>query len=161
MKNKKFQFELLTRRSNFYFFCFRVTNSKLKNKKLHFRLLTRWLNWYFFLFELPTRGWKIKKIDGFTFIFSLSSYEYEVDKLKQFLNYFIFKTTCSALFYYIFLYLACFFVSTYVIFIWVCWILIAYASSTTCLLTKLPHAGVYNYNGREIELFYMKWFNCG
>ena len=28
----------------------------------------------------------------------------------------------------------------------------AYASSTTCLLTRLPHAGLYNYNGRQIEL---------
>ena len=73
-----------------------------------------------------------------------------------------------------FLYLVCFVVSTYVIFIWVCWILIAYASSTTHLLARLmkkfssfdpkkglPHAGWYNYNGRQIELFNMKWFNCG
>ena len=36
-----------------------------------------------------------------------------------------------------------------------------YAGSTTYLLTKLPHAGLYKYNGRQIELFYMKWFNCG
>ena len=63
-------------------------------------------------------------------------------------------------FYYVFLYLACFVVSTYVIFIWVCWILMAYASSTTYLFTRLqktfsscklreewPHAGLYNYNG--------------
>ena len=70
-----------------------------------------------------------------------------------------------------FLYLACFIVSTYVIFIWVCWILMAYESSTTYLFTRLqktfsscepkeewPHAGLYNYNGRQIELFHMKWF---
>ena len=63
---------------------------------------------------------------------------------------------CVILLY--FLYLACFFVSTYVIFIRVYWILMAYASSTTYLLTKLPHSGPYNYNGRQIELFYMKWF---
>ena len=31
-------------------------------------------------------------------------------------------------------------------------------SSTTCLLTGLPHARLYNYNGRQIELFHMKWF---
>ena len=31
-------------------------------------------------------------------------------------------------------------------------------SSTTYLLTGLPHAGLYNYNGRHIELFRMKWF---
>ena len=37
----------------------------------------------------------------------------------------------------------------------------AYASSTTYLLTKLPRAGLYNYNGRQIELFHMKWFNGG
>ena len=57
-----------------------------------------------------------------------------------------------------FLYLARFVVSTYVIFICVCWILMAYESSTTYLLTRLPHAGLYNYNGRQIELFHMKWF---
>ena len=60
-----------------------------------------------------------------------------------------------------FLYLACFVVSKYVIFVCVCWILMAYDSSTTYLLTKLPHAGLYNYNGKQIELFYMKCFNCG
>ena len=50
----------------------------------------------------------------------------------------------------------------------------AYASSTTYLFTRLqktflrceekeerPHAGLYSYNGRQIELFHMKWFNCG
>ena len=26
---------------------------------------------------------------------------------------------------------------------------------------ELPHAGQYNYNGRQTELFHMKWFNCG
>ena len=36
--------------------------------------------------------------------------------------------TWTASFYYVFLYLACFAVSTYVIFIWVCWILMVYAS---------------------------------
>ena len=36
-----------------------------------------------------------------------------------------------------------------------------YASSTTYLLTRLPHAGLYNFSGRQIELFHMKWFNCG
>ena len=36
----------------------------------------------------------------------------------------------------------------------------AYSCSTTYLLTKLPHAGLYNHNGRQIELFHMKWFNC-
>ena len=31
-------------------------------------------------------------------------------------------------------------------------------SSTTYLLTGLPRAGLYNYyNGRQIELFHMKW----
>ena len=50
----------------------------------------------------------------------------------------------------------------------------AYASLTTYLFTRLqkkfsifepkeewPHAGVYSYNGKQIELFHMKWFNCG
>ena len=36
-----------------------------------------------------------------------------------------------------------------------------YASSTTYLLTKLPHASLYIYNERQIDLFHMKWFNCG
>ena len=73
-----------------------------------------------------------------------------------------------------FLYLACFAVSTYDIFIWVYWIPMAYTSSTTYLFTGLkktlsscepkeewPHAGLYNCNGRDIELSHMKWFNCG
>ena len=56
-----------------------------------------------------------------------------------------------------FLYLARFVVSTYVIVICVCWILMAYESSTTYLLTRSPHAaGLYNYNERQIELFHMK-----
>ena len=37
----------------------------------------------------------------------------------------------------------------------------AYASSTTYLLTRLPYAGLYNYNGRQIELFHLKWFYGG
>ena len=60
-----------------------------------------------------------------------------------------------------FLYLACFVVSTYVIFIWAYWILMAYASSTTYLLTRFLHGGLYGYNERQIELFHLKSFNCG
>ena len=37
----------------------------------------------------------------------------------------------------------------------------AYASSTTYLLTRLPHAGLYNYNERQIWPFPMKCFNYG
>ena len=37
----------------------------------------------------------------------------------------------------------------------------AYASSITYLLTKLPHAGLYNYNGRQTERFHTKCFNGG
>ena len=40
--------------------------------------------------------------------------------------------------------IACFAASTYVIIIWVSRILVAYASSTAYLLTKLPHAGLFN-----------------
>ena len=29
----------------------------------------------------------------------------------------------------------------------------AYASSTTYLLTRLPHAGLYDYNGMQIDFF--------
>ena len=34
----------------------------------------------------------------------------------------------------------------------------AYAYSAAYLLTRL-HAGLYNHNGNQIELFHMKWFN--
>ena len=33
-----------------------------------------------------------------------------------------------------------------------------YESSAIYLLTGLVHAGLYYYNGRQIELFHMKWF---
>ena len=36
--------------------------------------------------------------------------------------------------------------------------LMACESSTTYLLTGSPHAGLYNYNGRQIKLFHMKGF---
>ena len=55
-----------------------------------------------------------------------------------------------------FLCLACFVVGTYVIFIYVCWILMPYERSATYFLTRLPHAGLYNHNGKQIELFRMK-----
>ena len=77
-------------------------------------------------------------------------------------------------FYYVFMYLACFVVSEYDIFIYVCWIPMAYASSTKYLFTRLhmtfsscelkeewSHAGLCNYHGRQIKLFHMKWFNWG
>ena len=38
-----------------------------------------------------------------------------------------------------------------------CSILMAYESSTKYLLTRLPHAGLYNYNRRQTELFHVKW----
>ena len=84
--------------------------------------------------------------------------------------------TWTASFYYVFV-LFCvilYYFSIYVIFIWVCSILMAYAISTTCLLRslhkkfsscepkeELPHAGWYNYNGRQIEPFHINWFNFG
>ena len=37
----------------------------------------------------------------------------------------------------------------------------SYASSKAYLLTRLSHAGLYNYNGTQVELFHMRWFNCG
>ena len=33
-----------------------------------------------------------------------------------------------------------------------------YESSAIYLLTGLVYAGLYYYNGRQIELFHMKWF---
>ena len=35
----------------------------------------------------------------------------------------------------------------------------AYVSSTTYLLTRLPHASLYGYNGRQTELFDMNLMN--
>ena len=34
--------------------------------------------------------------------------------------------------------------------------LFGYESSTMYLLKRLPHAGLYTYNGMQIELFYIK-----
>ena len=87
----------------FLFFRFWVTTLRLKNKKFHFELLTRWVHFHF----------RVKNV----------KLMYEKN------NYY--KMTCTALFYYVFLYLACFVVGTYVIFICVCWILMAYTNSTT------------------------------
>ena len=61
----------------------------------------------FFAFELLTQGWKINSLRVTNslvhiFIFSLSSYEREVDKWKLFLNYCSFKTTWTASFCYVF-----------------------------------------------------------
>ena len=107
----------------------------------------------------------------------ITRFQRDVDKWEKFLKYYSFKITWTASFYYAFLVfslLCCKYIC--VIFIWVIWILMAYvqqqmASSTTYLFTRLqktfsscepkeewPHAGLYNYNGRQIELFHMKWF---
>ena len=143
-------------------FHFRVTKSKLKNKKLHFELLNQ--------------GQKIKKI-LFELLnsmgdFLLSHFPVTNVKLINEKNSLIIGVSKwhGHAFYYFF----CFVLSTYVIFIWVCWILMAYVSSTTYLLTRLqkkfsiyepkkewPHADLYNYNGKQIEPFHMKWFTCG
>ena len=103
--------------------------------------------------------------------------QFRVTNLKLINEYYSFKMTWTASFYYVFLCLACFVVSTYdVIFIWVCRILMAYTSSTTYLFTRLKKTcssckpkeewqrpGLYNYNERQIELFHMKIKieNCG
>ena len=68
---------------------------------------------------------------------------------------------------------------SYYIYVISIWILMAYvqqqmASSKRYLFTRLqktfsncelkeewPHAGIYKHNERQIELFYMKWFNGG
>ena len=82
MKNKKFHFELLTRKLSFSFFTFNlltqswkylfslrvnnsmvkllffgfwVTNSGLKNKRSNFELLTPWVTFYFFTYEFHLR----------------------------------------------------------------------------------------------------------
>ena len=37
----------------------------------------------------------------------------------------------------------------------------AYAVSTTYLLTKLPQAVLYKYHGKQIKVSHMEWLNCG
>ena len=119
------------------FFRFRVTNSRLKNKKFHF--------------ELPT-WWEC------TFIFSHSSCEREVDKWKNYLITAISKWhgLPHSIKFFVFSLLCCKYICE---FIWVCWILMAYQSSTTYLLTRLKYAGLYNYNGRQIEIWNSLWID--
>ena len=144
-----------------FLFHFWVTNSRLKDKKLHFQLLTRWLNLLFFRFWATNSRLKTKKfslnywLEDCTFIFLFLSYEHEVNKWE----FIIAVPKWHGLPHSImcFLYLACFAVSIYVIFTCVCWILMAFASSTWYLLTRLPYAAQYSYNGRQIELFHMKY----
>ena len=129
---------------------FRVTNSELKNKKFFFELLTRWVHFLFSHFRVTNM---------------------KFGKLKKFLNYWS-SNDLDCVILLNFLYLASIIVSTYAIFVWVCWSsityllarllhagLMAYSSSITYLLARLPHAGLYNW--RQTELFHMKWFNCG
>ena len=105
-------------------------------------------------------------------IYFLEFLKNSLEFLKKFLKYYSFKMTWTTSFYYVFLYLTCFILSTYAIFIRVCWFLMAYASSKTHLFIRLqktfsscdperewPHAGLYNYSGRQIELLQMKCFN--
>ena len=70
-KNKKFNFESLTRRLNFFFFYFRFTNSKLKNKKVHFELLTWNQKWK-----------KLHRVTNSSLFVSLSSNWLEAKKQK-------------------------------------------------------------------------------
>ena len=72
-------------------------------------------------------------------IFSFSNYEREVDKWEKLLKYFSFKMTYTVSFYYVFLYLDCFLISTYRIFVGVSWILKAYGSSPACLFIRLQN----------------------
>ena len=140
-----------------FLFHFWVTNSKLKDKKLHFELLTRWLNLLFFRFWATNSRLKTKKfslnywLEDCTFIFLLLSYEREVNIIAVPKWH---GLPHSSMF---FLYLVCFAVSIYVICTCVCWFLMAFASSTYYLLTRLPHAAQYSYNERQIELFRMKF----
>ena len=77
------------------FFHFRVTNSRLRNKKLHLALLTRWAHFYFVTFELRTLKLITEKIS----LIIVASKWHGLPHLLRFL------------------YLACFVVSTYVIFL--------------------------------------------
>ena len=120
------------------FFRFRVTNSRFNNKKFHFELPTRWVH-----------SFSHFRVTSVKLIYEKNSLNITASKwhrLHHFITFF-------------FLYLACFVVSTYVILIWVIWILMAYvqqqmASSTKNLFTRLqktfsscepkeewPHAG--------------------
>ena len=65
MFNIKLNFELLTQSTNFYFFYFQVTNSKLKNKKIQFELLTRSLKLLLFqIFVFKNRKQKLVIVQG-------------------------------------------------------------------------------------------------
>ena len=108
MKNKKINFKFLTqnRKIKFHFklltrrFIFELltrswkmksypSSCKLevkKKKKNHFMLPNLKVKLFSFTLELLTRSWKISSsyyLDGWTFTFSLSSYEREVEKWKK------------------------------------------------------------------------------
>ena len=108
MKNKKINFKFLTqnRKIKFHFklltrrFIFELltrswkmksypSSCKLevkKKKKNHFVLPNLKVKLFSFTLELLTRSWKISSsyyLDGWTFTFSLSSYEREVEKWKK------------------------------------------------------------------------------
>ena len=119
---------------------------------MNFESLTRRFNFYLSTFELLTWSQKIKsfiwvansKIKSYNsshknkkLQFQSLTRSWKIDKWKKILNYYSFKMTRTGSLYYVYLYLPCFFVSTYVIIIWVCWILIVYGSSTTFLFTRL------------------------
>ena len=140
----------------FLFFRFRITNVKLINENNSLTIVVSKRHRLSYSMTHCVKSVQIRSYFWSVFSCIWTKYGLNIGKYKpEITPYLDFYMQWN------FLYLACFVVNTYVTFIWECWILIAYASSTTCSLTKLPHVGLYNYNWRQIELFYLKWFNCG
>ena len=120
-----------------FFLCF--TNSRLKNKKFHFELLTRWVHFYFCNYLLRN----VKLINEKNcFIIAVSKRH----GLPHSIMFFVFSLLCCKYICYIYL-------ST-LEFNGLC-------KFSNIFINKITTAGLYNYNGRQIELFHLKWFNYG
>ena len=116
MKNIEISLQVTNSMVNLLLFCLRVTKSRLKTKIFSLRVTTSMGAFLFSLFRVTN----VKLINK-----------------KKFHKYYSFKMAWAASFYCVFSYLACFVVSRYKIFIWVRRVLMAYASLTTCLFTRL------------------------
>ena len=90
-----------------------------------FELLTRWLNFYFFALELKKNSLRVTNSMG---ALSFSHFQVTNVKLINKKNPYIlqFQNDMDCIIPLRFLYVVCFVVSTYMIFIWVIWILMAF-----------------------------------
>ena len=137
-----------------------------------FELLTRWLNFYFFALELKKNSLRVTNSMG-----ALSFSHFQVTNVKlinkknpyilQFQNdmdciillrFFVCSLLCCKYIYDIYLsnldFNGFFFSNIFIYKIT--------EVSQRCEPKEVwPHAGLYKYNGRQIELFHMKWFSGG